>query len=60
MDNSQFGKKGKKLKISLKTKGGSFTVFNGGTTLRSNLFQGYPFSKAQKKLIANCQSEVKK
>ena len=59
-DNNPLGSKGQEITISLKTKSGSLTVFNSGTTLRSSLFKSYNFTQSEKELVSECAKKVKR
>lgn len=59
-DNNLLGEKNTTITVSLKTKSGSFTRLNSGTTLNAMLFKNYPFQELEKKLFLDCQKEVQK
>lgn len=58
-NNNPLDPKEAKITVSLKTKAGSFMIFNSGTTLKSILFRDFDFKKSEKELILRCQKKVK-
>jgi len=60
INKNNLGNKRQIIKVSLKTKGGFFTILNSGVTLKANLFKSYCLSKSEKKLIEDTQKKVNK
>lgn len=55
---NNLGNKEQIIKVSLKTRGGLFTIFNSGLTLQANLFKHYCLSESEKELIKDIQRKV--
>ena len=49
---------GTELTVSLKTERGNFTLANGGTTLKSGLFQLMELNREEKKAFQECNVEI--
>jgi len=47
------------LSVSLKTKGGNFTLANGGTNLKSGVFQLMELNQEEKEAFRDCHAEIR-